>query len=39
MNLPQFAPIFFSFLFIMIWLDFVVKMCLLWWSCKRSYNF
>nr|YP_010254953.1 ATP synthase F0 subunit 8 [Macridiscus semicancellata]QUA05905.1 ATP synthase F0 subunit 8 [Macridiscus semicancellata] len=39
MSLPQFAPVFFGLVFMMMWLDFVSKLCLSWWSCKRSYNF
>nr|YP_010555848.1 ATP synthase F0 subunit 8 [Cryptonema producta]UYR95080.1 ATP synthase subunit 8 [Cryptonema producta] len=36
---PQFAPMFFGLVFFMIWMDYLSKFCLLWWSGKRSYNF
>nr|QTF98759.1 ATP synthase subunit 8 [Ruditapes philippinarum] len=37
--LPQFAPLYFFIIFLFIWLSFISKVCVLWWSCKRSYNF
>nr|YP_009422192.1 ATP synthase subunit 8 [Ruditapes decussatus]AJY78597.1 ATP synthase subunit 8 [Ruditapes decussatus] len=39
LTVAQFAPLACLFVFSFIWCCFVVMMCSLWWSAKRSCSF